>query len=48
MSMWDNLPVEQLIKQFVPPYGLAPARWRAQEQEIRELPEVEPPKEEAA
>jgi hypothetical protein len=41
MSLWDNLPVEQLIR-------LAPARWRAQEQEIRELPEVEPPKEEAA
>ena len=40
--MWDHLPIEKLIEQNVPPYGLAPERWRAQLVEIRELPEIKP------
>jgi hypothetical protein len=39
--MWDHLPVEALIEQFVPPYGLAPGKWREQVIEIRNLPEIE-------
>jgi hypothetical protein len=47
-GMWDHLPVEMLIAQNVPPYGLAPKRWLAQLEAIRGLPELEPPHEEAA
>jgi hypothetical protein len=39
MSMWNHLTVEALIQRYVPPYGLAPARWRQQLEQIRALPE---------
>jgi hypothetical protein len=38
--MWDHLPIEALIKQNVPPYGLAPRRWLEQLEQIRKLPET--------
>jgi hypothetical protein len=41
MSLWDHIPVEALIAQKVPPYGLAPKRWLAQLEAIRKLPETE-------
>jgi hypothetical protein len=47
MSMWNEPPIEELIEQNVPLYGLAPRKWLAQVEEIRKLPEPEPPKEEA-
>lgn len=47
-GLWDHLPVEALIAQKVPPYGLAPRKWREQLEAIRRLPEFEQPEEEAA
>ncbi len=46
MSVWNWLSVDVLIQKYVPPYGLAPAKWREQAQEIRELPEVQRPEDE--
>jgi hypothetical protein len=40
MSLWNHIPVEELIRRTG--YGLAPARWRAQLEEIRRLPEPGP------
>lgn len=47
-GMWDHLPVEALIAEHVPPYGLAPRKWRQQWEEIRDLPEIDEPEEKAA
>ena len=46
--MWDHIPIEKLIEQHVPRYGLAPKRWLAQLEAIRRLPELESPGEKAA
>lgn len=50
MSMWDKLPIEELIEQKTARFyaGLARKKWLEQLEEVRELPEVEPPKEAAA
>ena len=48
MSMWNWLSVDVLIEKYVPPYGLAPRKWREQAEEIRRLPEVQKPDEKRA
>jgi hypothetical protein len=40
VSVWNHLSVEALIARYVPPYGLAPGKWREQAEEIRALPEI--------
>jgi hypothetical protein len=39
VSLWDHIPIEVLIQKKVPPYGLAPKKWREQLEQIRSLPE---------
>jgi hypothetical protein len=48
--VWSHLPAEALIARYVPPYGLAPRKWMAQLEAIRQLPErpAEGPEEKAA
>jgi hypothetical protein len=49
MSMWDHISAEDLIRLAQNGnYGLAPARWQAQLEQIRALPEPEPPEQEKA
>jgi hypothetical protein len=49
MSVWNFITAEQLIDLSQNGnYGLAPGKWREQLDNIRRLPEVEQPEEEAA
>lgn len=41
--MCDHLPIEELIRKKVPPYGLAPKKWLETYEAIRNLPEKKKP-----
>jgi hypothetical protein len=46
VRVWNHLSVDALIARYVPPYGLAPGKWREQAAEIRALPETRRPDDE--